>query len=207
MKKKILSAVIVYLSFAGFAHAAGNADAGQQKAVQCAGCHGADGSTPNLPNAPKLAGQHAGYLANQLAAFKSDARKDPSMKPMTASLTEQDMADLAAFYAVQKATYSTISEAEKIAGQSMYRGGNSQSGVAACIACHGPSGNGIAASNYPAISGQSAAYIEKALNDFKSEADASPARVSSYGGMMNGVASKMTAKEIKAIAKYVSALH
>jgi len=214
MKKLISSLFITCLSLVSVAQAAGNAQSGEQKSAACMACHGQGGITPVLPNAPKLAGQHAAYIAEQLKAFKRSVdnnfakenkgihRSDPTMAAMTLSLTTDSIDDLAIYYASQTGTQEAITEKERDAAQTLYRGGNQTTGVAACIACHGPKGKGNAAAKFPSISGQNVSYVTKALKDFRSNA-----RQSSHNNMMNGVAERMTDKEIDAIAKYVSALH
>ncbi|MDH3314439.1 MAG: cytochrome c [Gammaproteobacteria bacterium] len=103
MKKTTVLLVAVAASFvAANALAAGDAAAGKSKSAACAACHGPDGNSTN-PVWPNLAGQHGAYLVKQLKAFKSGERKDPLMSPMAAGLSEQDMENLAAYYAGQKA--------------------------------------------------------------------------------------------------------
>lgn len=97
----VLLAAVAVLLVGANAQAAGDAAAGKSKAASCGACHGPDGNSTN-PLWPKLAGQHAAYLVKQLEAFKSGERKDPLMSPMAAGLSEQDMKDLAAYYAAQK---------------------------------------------------------------------------------------------------------
>lgn len=202
--KKIATFLISFLACVSVAHAGGNAKSGEQKSAACAACHGLSGKQPSAaaPDAAILAGQHAAYIASQLQAFKSGSRKSPVMVGMAASLNDDDIADLAAYYSSQVNTPTPIAEAEKVAAEKLYRGGNSQTGVAACIACHGPRGTGNDAANFPSISGQNPLYVLNALKAFRSGE-----RVSIQNGMMNGVAASMTDQEIEAIAKYVSALH
>ncbi|MES9936688.1 MAG: c-type cytochrome, partial [Sedimenticola sp.] len=175
------------------------------KSAVCMACHGPDGNspTPSGPAAtwPKLAGQHASYLAKQMADFKSGARKDPIMMGMVAALSEQDMADLAAHYNGQKQSDGTAAADQVELGEKLFRAGNKDSGVAACMACHGPAGLGNPAANFPRVSGQHAAYTEKALKDFRSGARANDA-----GKMMQGVAAKMTDAEITAVSQYIQGL-
>ncbi len=199
--KKLAIIALIAAGFAGGAYGAGNADAGKGKAAACGACHGADGNSL-VPNFPKLAGQHPAYLVKQLADFKSGARSDASMAPMVAALNRQDMEDLAAFFAGQTQSGGKGDPELAALGERIYRGGNPDSGVAACSACHGPAGEGNPAANFPKIGGQHAAYVAKALNDFKSGA-----RSNDLNKMMRGVASKMTAEEIKAVAEFVAGLH
>ncbi len=199
--KKLVFAAMIAAGFVGSAYGAGSADAGKTKAAACGACHGADGNSL-VPNFPKLASQHPGYLAKQLADFKSGARKDPTMAPMAAPLSEQDIEDLVAYFSSQTQAVGKGSDPELVAqGERLYRGGNKATGVAACIACHGPTGAGNPAAGFPKIGGQQAAYVVKALNDFKSGA-----RSNDANQMMRKVAGKMTAEEIKAVAEFVTGL-
>ena len=182
--------------------AAGDAKAGKAKAVSCGGCHGADGNSAN-PAWPKLAGQHAAYIAKQLADFKAGkARKDALMAGQVAALSSQDMADLGAYFATKTGSQGAASKKLAVAGAKLYRGGNKKKGVAACIACHGPTGMGNPAAKFPKLSGQHAAYVEKAMKDFRSGV-----RSNDANKMMQNIAEKMSDKEIKAVASYISGLH
>ena len=181
--------------------AAGNASAGKDKAAMCAACHGMDGNSPTNMF-PKLAGQGEAYLVKQITEFKTGARKNAMMAPMVAGLSDQDIADLSAYFSSQKVTPGAVSEELVEAGQSLYRGGNKESGVPACMACHGPTGAGVPAAKWPALSGQYATYTEAQLNAF---ADGS--RDNDPSSMMRDIASKMTADEIKAVSAFVSGLH
>ncbi|MGE0079788.1 MAG: cytochrome c [Thiohalomonadaceae bacterium] len=180
---------------------AGDAAAGQGKAAVCAACHGMDGNSM-VPMFPKLAGQHTSYIAKQLTAFKSGERQDPTMAPMAAPLSDQDVADLAAYFGSQKASVGTANPELAQAGGKIYRGGIAAKGVSACMACHGPSGSGNPAANFPSVSGQQALYVAKALRDFRSGA-----RTTDPAGMMRNVAARMSDAEIDAVAEFVAGLH
>jgi len=199
-KLLVLVSIAMAVSATG-AQAAGDAGAGQTKSATCAGCHMADGNSVN-PLWPKLAGQYPGYLQKQIMDFKTGARKDPTMSAMAAPLTEQDAEDLAAWFASQKQTPGTAEPAQVSLGQRIYRGGNAETGVAACTACHGPTGAGNPPANFPTIAGQHAAYVDKALKDFRAGE-----RANDPGKMMQGVAAKMTDKEIAAVAQFVQGLN
>jgi len=181
--------------------AAGDASAGKGKAVACAACHGSDGNSPS-DMFPKLAGQHESYITKQLADFKSGARINAVMAPMVANLSEQDMADLGAFYASKKVTPGAVSEELLAAGQAVYRAGNKESGLPACMACHGPTGAGMPAAKWPALSGQYSKYVELQLKAF-----ADGTRSNDPNNMMTDIAKKMTAEEMKAVSAYVAGLH
>jgi len=201
MKKLLMIASLATLAALGVAQAAGDAEAGKAKAAMCAACHGPDGNSP-APNFPKIAGQHAEYIAKQLQEFKSGARQDATMAGMTAALSEQDMADLAAFYASQKGNVGQAAEDKVELGETLYRAGNAATGVSACAACHGPAGNGNPMAKFPNLSGQHADYTALQLKNFRAGARANDA-----GSMMRGVAKKMTDAEIEAVSQYIQGLH
>lgn len=179
---------------------AADAAAGKAKSAPCAGCHAADGNSAN-PEWPKLAGQHAQYLVKQLKEFKSGARKNALMAAQVTALGESDMADLAAYYASQtlqggKADPDLVKEGEKL-----YRGGNPSTGVAACMACHGPDGMGNPQANFPRLAGQHATYTANQLKAFRAGE-----RSNDAGKMMQNIAARMTDAEIQAVASYIQGL-
>ncbi len=202
MKKMLLMALIgMTLAMSTSLMAAGNAAAGKSKAMMCAACHGADGNSPS-DMFPKLAGQGEAYLVKQLTEFKSGVRSNAVMAPMVAALSEQDMADIAAYYSGNKITPGAVSEDLAVAGQQIFRAGNKESGLPACMACHGPTGAGVPAAKWPALSGQHSAYVEAQLKSF-----AAGTRSNDPNSMMRDIASKMTAEEMTAVAAYVAGLH
>ena len=201
MKNLLLITSIASLALLGAAHAAGDAEAGKTKSAMCAACHGPDGNSV-APNFPKLAGQHADYVVKQLKEFKSGERTDATMNGMSMALSEQDMADIAAFYASQKTTIGTAAEDKVALGETIYRAGNAASGVAACAACHGPTGTGNPMAKFPSLNGQYADYTAAQLKNFRSGARANDA-----GSMMRGVAKSMSDAEIDAVAQYIQGLN
>jgi len=179
---------------------------GEQLAKQvCAACHSADGNSA-LPANPKLAGQFAEYLYKQLVGFKSQggkkaARDNAVMAGMVANLSDADMRAVAAYYAAQKLRPAAAADKELAAlGQSVWRGGIAAKGVAACAGCHGPDGAGIPG-QYPRLSGQYPQYLEAQLKLFRDGA-----RANDPNGMMRGVASRMSDREIRAAAEYAAGL-
>lgn len=196
------SLALSLLLSAGAAWAEGDAAAGQAKSGTCVACHGVDGNSVN-PEWPSIAGQHSSYIVKQLKAFKSGARQNALMAPMAMGLSDQDMQDLAAYFASQTARGKEADKDKVAAGQKLYRGGNAFSATAACIACHGPNGRGNPGAGYPSIQGQHATYVAAQLNAYKSK---------SRGGddanvkMMQDVAANLTADEIAAVASYVQGL-
>jgi cytochrome c553 len=181
----------------------GSVDAGRTKSVTCAACHGADGNSVT-PDWPMLAGQHASYIVRQLKAFKNGERTDVTMKPFADMLSEQDMLDVAAYFAAQTPTPKGADPALVGLGQQIYRGGVPARGVAACIACHGPDGNGNPLAAYPRVSGQHAAYVTKQLNLYASGDRRSDVDVNQ---MMRNVAGALFEDEIRALASYVQGLN
>ena len=214
MKKTILLLSLVLTSFSSFSLAEGNVDAGKELSASCAGCHGADGNSV-MSNFPKLAGQGEGYLYKQLLDFKSGARQDGAMAGVVVSLSEQDMMDLAAYFAAQTITENTAkADAELITiARKIYLGGKKDTGTTACIACHGPKGKGIPSAKFPAIAAQHADYTASQLVAFRQFAlnfqtgESKPERTNDYEGMMRGVAKGLTTLEIDALAQYIAGLH
>jgi len=179
---------------------AGDAGVGKAKSAVCAACHGADGNSAT-DAFPKLAGQHQAYLAKQIMEYKDGTRENAMMAPMVAALGEQDIADLAAYFASQKSTPGAVSEDLVELGKQIYRGGNKESNVPACMACHGPNGSGVPAAGWPALSGQYPAYLVMQLKAF-----ATDERSNDANSMMRDIAARMTDEEMAAAAAYASGL-
>jgi len=181
---------------------AGDAEAGASKAGTCAACHGMDGNSVN-PQWPSLAGQNEAYMVKTLQAFKDGTRTDPLMTAQASLLDETAMADLAAYFAGQKATRRTADPKLAAAGEDIYRGGNLEAGISACIACHGPGGRGNAPAGYPAVAGQHAAYTAKQLSDYQNGTRTSDgdARI------MRDITNRLSQEEIKAVAAYMQGLY
>lgn len=175
-----------------------DAAAGEAKAAVCAACHGERGNSRN-PEWPKLAGQHPNYLAQQLRDFKSGTRKNEVMSPMAAPLSEADIADIAEFYSVQKREMGMADPGLVEAGERLYRGGKTSTGVPACMACHGPAGAGNPAAGFPALSSQHAAYTRNQLRAYRSSKRKT-------GQTMQAIAAKMSESEIEAVASYIEGL-
>lgn len=193
--------ILTVVLAANHAYAAGDPAAGKTKSATCAACHNADGNSTN-PEWPKLAGQNARYLEKQLRDFKSGARKNEIMAGIVAPLSEQDMADLSAFFASMSRSGGFASEARLQTGEKIYRGGNPESKVPACMACHGPAGAGDPLGGIPSLSGQHAKYTATQLNAFRDGA-----RSNDDKAMMRDVARWMTMEEIDAVAEYIAGLH
>ncbi len=177
-----------------------SADAGASKAAVCAACHGPGGNSSN-PEWPKLAGQHSRFVVAQLQRLKSGARANPIMMGQAAALSDQDMKDVAAYFAAQAPTAGIASpDALKVADP-LYRKGDASRGLAACSSCHGPTGGGNAGAGYPRIGGQHATYVAKILRDYRMS-KGGPANTAT----MAAVASKLSDAEIDALSSYVNGL-
>lgn len=203
--------LLAYFSGAVFATAAmaqGDPDLarGQQLASQvCASCHAADGNSAQSAN-PVLAGQHAEYTLKQLSNFKPQdgkpaERPNPIMAGMVASLSAEDMSSLATYFQMQKPAPRAARDGALVkAGQAIYRGGILSKNVAACTACHGPSGAGVP-SQFPRIAGQFSEYTAAQLRAFRSGE-----RANDPNRMMRAIAERLSDREIAAVAEYISGL-
>ncbi len=204
MKFFIPAAASILVVFSLQAVAQGDAAAGQAKSAICAACHGADGNSV-VPNWPKLAGQHTGYMVRQVALIKSGSRTVPEMLGIVAGMSDQDIEDIAAWFSSQTSNGGVADESMIEMGQRIYKAGNAESGVPACMSCHGPGGEGNPLAGYPALAGQHAVYVSKMLTGFRMGFnwgdDDRPSQV------MNGAALLLTKDEIEAVASYIQGLY
>ncbi|HBX56771.1 c-type cytochrome [Pseudomonas sp. UBA2684] len=199
---KVLVSLLLTLGITGLAHAAGDAVAGQGKVAVCGACHGADGNSP-APNFPKLAGQGERYLLKQLNDIKSGARPIVEMTGMLDNLSDQDMQDIAAFFASQKMSVGAADPQLVARGEALFRGGKLTEGMPACTGCHSPNGAGLDAAGFPQLGGQHAGYVAKQLTDFR-EGN----RTNDGDSMiMRAIAAKLSNKDIEAVSSYVQGLH
>jgi cytochrome c553 len=165
----------------------------------CLTCHGPKGQSA-VGTWPKLSAQHAAYLAKQLRNFKEGSRANPVMMGMAATLTEQDMVNIAAYLSKQPLSQGIAQNKDTIElGQSIYRGGIAAKGVPACAGCHSPNGAGIPA-QYPLLGGQWADYSYTQLVAFSNG-------TRKNGPMMTTIAGKLSDQEMKAVADYIAGLH
>ena len=220
-----LIAIAQGVAASGDAKAVGDAKAGQAKAAVCGACHGIDGNSA-APNFPKLAGQGERYLVKQIHDIKAwDAETNPAKKASTGrtvlemtgiltSLSDQDIADVAAYFSSQNTQLAGSKKMEvqvnsglKVdameLGAKTYRSGNLANGLPACTGCHAPDGKGNAPAGFPRLSGQHPDYIEKQLTNFRAgnrvnDGDTSPMRT---------IADKLSDAEIKAVANYIAGLN
>jgi cytochrome c553 len=202
MTAKLVAAVslAVTLGWTAPTLAAGSKEAGQAKASTCSACHGMDGNSVN-PEWPNLAGQNESYILKQLNAFHGGQRQNPLMSPMAAILTEQDMADLAAYFSSQTIRGGETDPSKAKLGQHVYRSGNVEGKVMACAGCHGPTGHGNAPAGWPSIHGQNAVYVAAQLRAFKAGT-----RTTDPNQMMRNMAAALSDEEIDAVASYVQGL-
>lgn len=192
----------------------GDAAAGKTKVAACVACHGQDGNSP-APTFPKLAGQNARYLQKQLHEInrKDDKgvvlRSVPSMMGLSENLSDQDIADIAAYFAGQKASPNQAKKDLVAKGEAIYRGGVREKGVPACTGCHSPTGAGNAPAGFPQIGGQHADYIATQLKAYRAagDGDASGRANDGESKPMRTVALRLSDSEIAAVAAFVSGLH
>jgi cytochrome c553 len=202
MKHRHIKAVLLGLSslMAVSITQAADIEAGKAKTAVCAACHGADGNSVN-PIWPRLAGQHASYIAKQLRDFKSMKRLDPTMQGMAATVQDADIDNIAAYFESQERATSTFDKTLIEKGQDIYRGGIASISVPACMGCHSPSGSGNGPAVFPSLKSQHPEYIVIQLQKFKSGA-----RANDPGNMMRGVANRMSDAEMQAVAAYIAAM-
>jgi len=203
MSRTITTTFITLLALASGSpvYGQGDADAGAEKITVCLACHGQDGNMSQLDNVPMIGGQNESYLLKQMMDIKSGDRVAPLMNGMLNNLDEQDMADVAAYYASQPAPQGAADPEIVDLGESLYRAGIAEVGVAACTACHSPNGEGLPSAGYPALSGQDAAYTEMQLRAFRDGV-----RQNDDAEIMRSIAARMNDAEIAAVASYVSGL-
>ncbi|MGI9302040.1 MAG: c-type cytochrome [Gammaproteobacteria bacterium] len=202
MKTKLPVVVLVFSMLApGAAFAAGDEAAGKTKSAVCAACHGVDGNSPN-PEWPSLAGQSVNYLSKQLQDFKAKRRENALMSGQAVALSEQDIADLAAFFAAQAPKLGRAQEENLALGEAIYRGGIRDANVPACMGCHAPNGAGNPAASFPRLAGQHAKYTVLQLRAFSAAQ-----RSNDQNEMMRNIASRLSSADMSAVAQYIAGLH
>jgi len=200
----------------------GDAQAGKALVQSCTACHGADGNSAS-PAFPKLAGQNERYLVKQMEdilcgnkpieeqqATKCSPRAVPTMAGQLEPMSEQNILDMAAFYASQPISGGQAKPDLVALGESIYRGGIPSKGVAACAACHSPSGQGNAPAGYPSLGGQHSDYIAQQLKAFRDAQDYNDGRGRMNDGetkVMRMIAYPMSNSEIEAVSSYISGLN
>lgn len=181
----------------------GDAKVGQTKAAVCGACHGVDGNS-TLPEYPRLAGQSEQYIVRQLTLFKSGQRQNPIMLGMATPLSTQDMHDIGAYFAAQKPGSGVADAALAKQGEAIYRGGDASNGVPACMACHGPAGDGNPGAMYPHLAGQHAQYVQAQLTAWH---DGTTWGTDAHAKIMPTIAARLTTADIAALASYIEGLH
>ena len=198
IKNLLLCLVTLYIYTASNIYAANDPIAGKNKSLICSACHGTAGISVNQ-QWPNLAGQHASYLIKELRDFKQgDLRSAPTMSPMTANLSEQDMADIAEYYSKQLPNNGKTPNEYLIRGEELYRKGDSNKHITACIACHGPDGHGNAEAGFPNLSGQQPLYTIQQLKAFKSGL-----RHNDMSSIMHNISDHMNNEDMTAVAYYL----
>ncbi len=196
----------------------GDPAAGQTLAGTCAACHGLDGN-PTNPLYPRLAGMPERYIAQQLALFKHGERTSGMaaiMAPFAGMLSTQDMRDVGAWFATQRANAGVADDTPITAGpnagmkfyqvgERLYRAGDVARGIPACAACHGPSGGGNPGPAYPAVHGQQSAYVATRLQEYRT--GTTIAKDATQFNLMASVAKSLTDEEIQSLGSYVQGLH
>ena len=180
----------------------GSYEAGQTIAIRCGACHGPDGNSVN-PQWPSIAGQHAPYIVRQLEAFQNGERTNILMSSQAMSMTEQDMRDVAVYFAAQPAAAKSVADPGLVErGEALYRGGNKDSGAAACLTCHGPTGRGNPSAAYPLLRGQHATYVATTLREYATDSRKSDGTTK----IMRDIAKRLSEDDIVAVAAYVQGL-
>ena len=186
----------------------GDAARGATKATVCSACHGPNGNS-TTPEWPRLAGQNAVYIVEQLRLFRSGVRDNPVMKPLASTLSDQDIDDIAVYYEAQTPLGLEADPSYWQAGEAVYLRGDREREVPACVACHGPVGRGNLAAGYPALRAQQSVYVVKQLNDYASGArytGAHPEAASRNGPMMFAIARRLSPEQIRDVASYVQGM-
>lgn len=180
----------------------GNPKAGQSKsqAARCQSCHGADGN--GAPTYPKLAGQYADYLLNQVRSFQSGQRQHPLIQAGGPAISEDDLTDITAYFASQK-SMTGGGQNGKPPIQNLYAHGDLKRDVLACASCHGEHGKSSfnGSDSYPVIGGQHPAYLREQLIQLRAGQ-----RKSSSGGVMNIIAKSLKDEEIEALSNYIAGM-
>lgn len=204
----ICLAIAPILGFAPttFAAEAGNAETGKTHTLVCGACHGADGNS--AAPFPKLAGQGEKYLIKQMMDIRDGARPVVTMTGQLNAKTDQDIADIAAYYASQTASIGRTDPELLALGKKVYRAGVAERNVAACSACHSPTGSGNAPAGYPALSGQHSQYIADQLRAYRKGKEDPAGRTNDGDAqIMRTTAFGLSDKEIEAVSSYISGLN
>jgi cytochrome c553 len=192
------------ISFAATVKPVGDAASGKDQSVPCSACHGVDGNSASP--FPKLAGQGEKYLFKQLRDIREGLRVVPTMVGQLDDKTDQDLADIAAYFSSQQSTGGQTNPELLELGADIYRGGIADRNVAACIACHSPTGKGNAPAGFPALAGQNAQYVADQLRAYRKGYDDPTGRTNDDAMIMRATARGLSDKEIEAVSSYVAGL-
>lgn len=200
---KLLVSLVLSLGIAGTAHAAefGDADAGSEKVATCNACHAADGNSVT-PTFPKLAGMGQHYLFKQMVDVRDGRREIVEMTGMLDNMSDEDLRDIAAFYASQTMTLGVADPELYERGRAIYRGGNLETGLPACIGCHSPTGLGNDPAGYPRLAGQHADYIAAQLVKFREHERTNDGD----SEVMRTIAGRLSNRDIEAVSNYIQGL-
>jgi len=204
MNKLLYFVSFLLLSVFSLNISAGNVEKGKEKSAACIACHGDAGVSIN-PIWPKLAGQHASYIASQLYEFRNGPngkRNNAVMYGIALTLSDADIEDLSAYYASLNNSIGVTDDKYVKLGESIYRGGNLEYKIQACIACHGPNGQGNLPAAIPSLSGQHSTYIYTQLKNFQKKQ-----RSNDPNKMMRNIVYRMSDDEMKAVSEYIEGLH
>jgi cytochrome c553 len=205
----LAAAPLLTLSLVPTTAQAGDAEAGAAKAGACLACHGVNGNSSN-PEWPSLAGQNAAYTSEQLRLFRDGKRVNVLMSAMAIGLTDEDIADIAAYYAAQTPAGLEADPSYWQAGEALYRAGDRKRNIPSCKACHGPVGKGNPGSGYPALRAQHSVYTIKQLNDYAAEqryVDAEGNKQRSRNGhMMVTISKRLSADDMRNLASYIQGM-
>jgi cytochrome c553 len=193
----------------GTPFADGTVEAGTLKAATCSACHGPNGNSTTA-QWPKIAGQNAIYIAEQLQLFKAGVRVNPEMLTIVKTLSDKDIDSVAVYYQAQTPVGGEADPKMARAGEDLYRYGDPARAIPACTACHGPVGRGNSLADYPALRAQFADYVAKQLGDFASGARYAGAKAgapsSRNGDLMTTVAKRLNSDDIKALGAYIQGM-
>jgi len=181
----------------------GDSNAGAQKVAVCAACHGTDGNS-QVGNWPKIAGQNERYLFEQLKLIKTEERYIDVMKGLLDGYSEEDLRDVAAFYANNSVTMGQSADDESLVlGKLLYKVGDYERGIPSCQACHAANGSGNVLAGYPALGGQHKEYLISSLLAYKSGE-----RISGPNAyIMNQISQRLSEEDIEALSNYITGLY
>jgi cytochrome c553 len=207
----VVSALTLGLAGATMAAEKGDATAGAAKASTCIACHGPGGNSLDVTLGPVIAGQNASYSRDQIRRIKTGQRPNPVMQPLVKDLTDQDIADVAAYFANQTPTGNEADPSYWKDGEKLYRSGDAARGIPACTACHGPQGRGNPAAGYPALQAQFAVYTVKQLDGYAADTRyardaAGQPQAGPNAPIMKVIAARLTAEDRRNLASYLQGI-